>query len=191
MIEGKGDTKTKMTAVLGLSGTEIIEIINNKKAKFLEAVNFNSPSQTVISGNTDEIEAIKNDLEKAGAKRVIDLSVSVPSHSSLMAIASTKLRLVLDEIKLNKPIFPIIQNFHAKVPITLTEIADNLSNQISKPVQWVSSMQRLKKYGLDMHLEFGPNKVLSGLAKQNRVTGEFISLDNIDRFKELLATYGK
>lgn len=191
MIEGKGDTKTKMTAVLGLSGTEIIEIINNKKAKFLEAVNFNSPSQTVISGNTDEIESIKNDLEKAGAKRVIDLSVSVPSHSSLMAIASTKLRLVLDEIKLNKPIFPIIQNFHAKVPISLTEIADNLSNQISKPVQWVSSMQRLKKYGLDMHLEFGPNKVLSGLAKQNRVTGEFISLDNIDRFKELLATYGK
>ena len=64
MIEGKGDTKTKMTAVLGLSGTEIIEIINNKKAKFLEAVNFNSPSQTVISGNTDEIESIKNDLEK-------------------------------------------------------------------------------------------------------------------------------
>ena len=123
---------------------------------------------------------------KSWCKKSDRFVVSVPSHPSLMAIASTKLRLVLDEIKLNKPIFPIIQNFHAKVPITLTEIADNLSNQISKPVQWVSSMQRLKKYGLDMHLEFGPNKVLSGLAKQNRVTGEFISLDNIDRFKELL-----
>ena len=73
----------------------------------------------------------------------------------------------------------------------LAEIAENLSNQVSKPVQWVSSMNRLKKYGLDMHLEFGPNKVLSGLAKQNRVTGEFASLDNIDKFKELLSKYGK
>ena len=108
-----------------------------------------------------------------------------------MSIASTKLKLVLDEISLNKPDFPIIQNFQAKVPITLAEIAENLSNQVSKPVQWVSSMNRLKKYGLDMHLEFGPNKVLSGLAKQNRVTGEFASLDNIDKFKELLSTYGK
>ena len=78
----KGRHQNKDDSCTCLSGTEIIEIINNKKAKFLEAVNFNSPSQTVISGNTDEIEAIKNDLEKAGAKRVIDLSVSVPSHSS-------------------------------------------------------------------------------------------------------------
>jgi len=191
MIESKGDTKTKMSAVLGLDGSELQKILTNKKAKFLEAVNFNSPTQTVIAGNADEIESVKNDLAENGAKRVIDLAVSVPSHSSLMSIASTKLKLVLDEISLKKPDFPIIQNFQAKVPITLAEIAENLSNQVSKPVQWVSSMNRLKKYGLDMHLEFGPNKVLSGLAKQNRVTGEFASLDNIDKFKELLSTYGK
>ena len=191
MIESKGDTKTKMSAVLGLDGSELQKILTNKKAKFLEAVNFNSPTQTVIAGNADEIESVKNDLAENGAKRVIDLAVSVPSHSSLMSIASTKLKLVLDEISLNKPDFPIIQNFQAKVPITLAEIAENLSNQVASPVQWVSSMNRLKKYGLDMHLEFGPNKVLSGLAKQNIVSGEFASLDNIDKFKELLSTYGK
>ncbi len=191
MIEGKGDTKTKMSAVLGLDGSELQKILTNKKAKFLEAVNFNSPTQTVIAGNADEIELVKNDLTENGAKRVIDLAVSVPSHSSLMSIASTKLKVVLHEISLKKPDFPIIQNFQAKVPITLAEIAENLSNQVSKPVQWVSSMNRLKKYGLDMHLEFGPNKVLSGLAKQNRVTGEFASMDNIDKFKELLSTHGK
>ena len=63
-----------------------------------------------------------------------------------MSIASTK--LVLDEINLNKPDFPIIQNFQAKVPITLAEIAENLSNQVSKPVQWVSSMKDLKSMDL-------------------------------------------
>ena len=89
MIESKGDTKTKMSAVLGLDGDSIKKILSDKKAKFLEAVNMNSPLQTVIAGNADEVEAVKNDLAENGAKRVIDLTVSVPSHSSLMNIAST------------------------------------------------------------------------------------------------------
>ena len=65
----------------------------------------NSPLQTVIAGNTDEIESVKNELKEKGAKKVIDLSVSVPSHSSLMRIATTKLKLVLDEIKLESLTF--------------------------------------------------------------------------------------
>ena len=191
MIESKGDTKTKMSAVLGLDSESIKKILADKKAKFLEAVNLNSPLQTVIAGNTDEIEAVKNELADKGAKRVIDLAVSVPSHSSLMNIASTKLKLVLDELNLAKPSFPVIQNLHAKIPLTTKEICNNLAEQISNPVQWVSSMNRLKKYGLDEHIEFGPNKVLSSLAKQNRIKGTFSSLDNIDTFKELLDKYGK
>ena len=191
MIESKGDTKTKMSAVLGLDGDSIKKILSDKKAKFLEAVNMNSPLQTVIAGNADEVEAVKNDLAENGAKRVIDLAVSVPSHSSLMSIASTKLKLVLDELHLSKPNFPVIQNLHAKIPLTTKEICNNLAEQISSPVQWVSSMNRLKKYGLEEHIEIGPNKVLSSLAKQNRIKGTFSSLDNIDTFKGLLEKYGK
>ena len=107
-----------------------------------------------------------------------------------MGIASTKLKLVLDEIKIEKPDFPIIQNLHAKIPLTAKEICNNLAEQISNPVQWVSSMNRLKKYGLEEHYEVGPSKVLSGLAKQNRIKGSFSSLDNIDTFKELLSRHG-
>ena len=190
MIEGKGETKTKMSAVLGLDSDSIQKILKDKKAKFLEAVNMNSPLQTVIAGNTDEIESVKNDLNDKGAKRIVDLAVSVPSHSSLMEIATSKLKLVLDDLKIGKPDFPVIQNIQAKIPLSISEICENLAQQISNPVQWVASMNRLKKYGLGMHIELGPNKVLSGLAKQNRVQGEFASLDNIDTFKELLKKYG-
>ncbi len=191
MVESKGDTKTKMSAVLGLDGESIEKILSDKKAKFLEAINMNSPLQTVIAGNTDEIESVKNELKESGAKKVIDLTVSVPSHTSLMRIASTKLKLVLDEIKLGKPEFPVIQNLHAKIPLSTQEICNNLAEQISKPVQWVSSMRRLRKYGLEEHFEIGPSKILSGLAKQNRIKGSFSSLDNIDTFKALLNKYGK
>ena len=191
MVESKGDTKTKMSAVLGLDAENIKKILSDKKAKFLEAINMNSPLQTVIAGNTDEIESVKNELKEKGAKKVIDLSVSVPSHTSLMRIASTKLKLVLDDIKLGKPEFPVIQNLHAKIPLTAKELCNNLAEQISNPVQWVSSMKRLKKYGLEEHFEIGPSKILSGLAKQNRIKGSFSSLDNIDTFKALLNKYGK
>ena len=191
MIESKGETKTKMSAVLGLDGETIQKILADKKAKFLEAVNMNSPLQTVIAGNADEVESVKNELSEKGAKRVVDLSVSVPSHSSLMSIATTKLKLVLDEISMSRPAFPVIQNLHAKIPLTGKEICENLAKQISNPVQWVSSMKRLKKYGLAEHIELGPNKVLSSLAKQNRLSGTFSSMDNIDTFKEMLGKYGK
>ena len=191
MIDSKGDTKTKMSAVLGLNSDIIEKALIDKKAKFLEIVNLNSPLQTVIAGNADEIESVKNDLMDMGAKRIVDLAVSVPSHSSLMEIATSKLMLVLDDMKVEKPNLSVIQNLQAKIPLSVTEICENLAKQISNPVKWVSSMTRLKKYGLDMHIEVGPSKVLSGLAKQNRVSGEFASLDNIDTFKELMKKYGQ
>ena len=108
-----------------------------------------------------------------------------------MRIATSILKLVLSEMKLEMPDFPVIQNLHAKIPLTAKEICNNLAEQLSNPVQWVSSMNRLKKYGLEEHYEIGPSKVLSSLAKQNRVRGSFSSLDNIDTFKELLDRYGK
>ena len=190
MIASKGSKKTKMVAVLGLDSKKILEIVSEKKADFLEAVNFNSPIQTVIAGNTDEVELLKPSLKKAGAKRVIDLSVSVPSHSSLMNIASTKLRVVLEDLSLGKAIFPTIHNIDSKVSLSSNEIKDKLAYQISKPVLWTDSMKKLKKYGLDEHLELGPGKVLCSLGKQNRVTGNFFSFDDIKVFKDKLNKYG-
>ena len=190
MIESKGNTKTKMSAVLGLDPDEIDKILLDKKKNFLEAVNFNSPSQTVIVGNADEIESIKAVLIENGAKKIIDLSVSVPSHSSMMNMASTKLKLAMDDINFKSQNFSVINNFDAKVSLTESEVKDKLAKQISNPVQWVDSMKRLKKYSIKTHIEFGPGKVLSSLAKQNRVEGEFNSVDNLEMFLKLLEEYG-
>lgn len=191
MIESKGEMKTKMSAVLGIEGSKIVDILNNRRANFLEAVNLNAPQQTVIAGNADEVEAVKELLKTEGAKRVIDLAVSVPSHSSLMDIASSKLKLVLDDIDINEPKFSTIQNYDSKVSISGTEVRHRLAEQISNPVQWVESMKKLKKYSLNEHFEMGPGKVLCSLAKQNRLGGSFSALDNIDTFKEKISEYGQ
>lgn len=191
MIEEKGTKKTIMSAVLGIDSKTIVEVINEKKSDFLEPVNFNSPNQTVIVGNADEVEIVKPILKEVGARRVIDLSISVPSHSSLMSIASTKLKVVLDDLGLNKASFPTIHNVDAKVSISSEEIKDKIAYQISKPVLWVDCMTKLKKYSLEEHFELGPGKVLSSLGKQNRVPGAFYSFDDINVFKDKLKEYGK
>ena len=141
-------------------------------------------------GNADEIESIKAALIENGAKKIMDLSVSVPSHSSMMNMASTKLKLAMDDINFKSQNFSVINNFDAKVSLTESEVKDKLAKQISNPVQWVDSMKRLKKYSIKTHIEFGPGKVLSSLAKQNRVEGEFNSVDNLEVFLKLLEEYG-
>ena len=84
----------------------------------------------------------------------------------------------------------VINNFDAKVSLTENEVKEKLAKQICNPVQWVDSMKRLKKYSIERHIEFGPGKTLSGLAKQNRVEGEFNSVDNLEMFLKLLEEYG-
>ena len=100
-----------------------------RKKNFLEAVNFNSPSQTVIVGNADEIESIKAALIENGAKKIIDLSVSVPSHSSMMNMASTKLKLALDDINFKSQNFSVINNFDAKVK-ELIYLGDHIRSRV-------------------------------------------------------------
>ena len=108
----------------------------------------------------------------------------------MMNMASTKLKLALDDINFKSQNFSVINNFDAKVSLTESEVKDKLAKQISNPVQWVESMKRLKKYSIKTHIEFGPGKVLSSLAKQNRVEGEFNSVDNLEMFLKLLEEYG-
>ena len=191
MIESKGEKKTKMTAVLGLNQSQVEEVIQELKNSFLEVVNINSPQQVVIAGNADEIELVKPKLSEIGSRRQIDLTVSVPSHSSLMNLASAKLKVAIEEISLEEPSFPTIHNIDGKVSQKIEDIPEKLSQQISKPVQWAESMRRLKKYGLDAFVEFGPGKILTGLAKQNKIKSDFFQSDSVEAFNKLLSMYGK
>ena len=82
-----------------------------------------------------------------------------------MDIASSKLRLVLDDIKIDEPKFSTIQNYDSKVSISEIEVRHRLAEQISNPVQWVETMKKLKKYSLNEHLEMGPGSFMASKTK--------------------------
>ena len=178
-----------MAAILGLKDSEVISICNNLKEKgVIEAVNFNSPGQVVVAGEKIIIDTSLEIFKEAGAKRAIILPVSVPSHCSLMKEAAIEFKEFLSTIRFLKPIFPVVQNFEAIPYDDEQKIKDGLFHQLFNPVRWTQSMEFMSEKKLNIFLEIGPGKVLTGLSKRNNIDSKNISIDSmesIENFKEI------
>ena len=175
--EGSGG----MAAILGLDDDEIVNICADLSSEkgIVEAVNFNSPGQVVIAGDNNMVEVAMEKLTEAGAKRVIKLPVSVPSHCSLMKPAADKLSKALADTSFSKSEFPVLQNVAAQVFDNSTEKSLALAKQMYKPVMWVDTIKTLEKsYGAETIIEFGPGKILFGLNRRiNRKLGNICISD--------------
>lgn len=160
--------KGAIAAVLGLEDQQIKDICADlADIGVVEAVNFNSPEQVVIAGETKAVDAAIDKLTVAGAKRVIKLAMSVPSHCSLLENAATKLNQTLVDTDFSESNYPIIQNVTAKNYAVITDRKQALAEQLYKPVLWVDCIKNLsKEYKADSIIEFGPGKVLFSLNRR-------------------------
>lgn len=178
--EGSG----AMAAILGLDDEIIVNIcaeISDRENDegVVEAVNFNSPGQIVIAGDSQAVDLAIEKLNEAGAKRAIKLAVSVPSHCSLMEGAAEKLNEPLASIEFSEPKFPVLQNYEARNYASKEERQSALSKQLHKPVKWVDTINNLSsEYSADSIIEFGPGKILFGLNRRiNRKLGNICISD--------------
>lgn len=162
--QGKGT----MAAVLGLAREKVEEATReaSEKGLIVELANYNCPGQIVISGTVEGVEEATKLAKVKGARRVIPLSVSGPFHSSLMKPAAEKMKEHLKTISISSPTIPVISNVTASPVTDGEQIRNLLYEQIFSPVLWEDTIQFLVKNGVDMFLEIGPGKVLSGLVKK-------------------------
>jgi len=163
--EGEG----AMAAILNLTDEQIIEICQKVSAEtnlIVEAVNFNSPGQVVIAGNTAAVDKAIELAKEEGAKRALKLPVSVPSHSSLMKPAADQLAETLKTITIKTPEIQVIHNVDAKSHEDPDAIRDALTRQLYNPVRWVETAKIIGSAGDDAIVECGPGKVLSGLSRR-------------------------
>lgn len=156
-----------MAAILGLDDDVVRAICAQASNNgIVEAVNFNSPGQVAIAGNTSAVGAAIELAKEQGAKRALLLPVSVPSHCVLMKPAAEKLALALSDITIQTPTIPVIHN----VSVTNENDSDNikrlLTEQLYNPVRWVETVQSFAAQGVDTLIECGPGKVLAGLTKR-------------------------
>lgn len=161
-----------MAAVLGMDDDAVISVCNDAaEGDVLSAVNFNSPGQVVIAGNTAAVERATVIAKERGAKRAIVLPVSVPSHCSLMAPAAQKLQERLETISINTPNIAVVNNVDVATPVDAERIKQALVKQLFSPVRWVETINRISADGINVAIECGPGKVLTGLNK--RINKEF------------------
>ncbi len=150
-----------MAAVLKLEpGT--VERVCLQTEGVVEVANLNSPQQTVISGAAAAVKAAGAALKAAGG-RVVPLNVSAPFHCSLMQPAADRLERDLAALTFQPPRLHLVCNVTAEVLADPASAPDLLTRQVTAPVRWVESVQRLHALGVTRFLEFGSGSVLTGL----------------------------
>jgi len=156
-----------MAAIIGL-GDEQIKTACEESAQgeVVSPVNYNSPGQVVIAGHKAAVDRASQACKDAGAKRALPLSVSVPSHCELMKPAAEKLANDLAALTFNTPKCDVINNVDVKAQSSADAIKDALVRQLYSPVRWTETIQALVAQGITQSYEFGPGKVLTGLAKR-------------------------
>lgn len=152
-----------MAAVLGSDFSDVEEAFTKVKKGVVEIANWNSREQIVIAGHK---EAVEEALTKINPPRSVFLPVSAPFHCRLMKSAEEKLSYDLDQVEFKDLRFPIITNVDAKMINKGDEARNALKRQVTRPVLWYKSMEMLDKEKIDIFVELGTGKVLSGLAKR-------------------------
>ena len=150
-----------MAAVLKADRT-LVERICAEVPRLVEAVNYNTPQQIVIAGESAAVSEAGAKLKAAGA-RASTLPVSAPFHSTLMEPAEARLREDINQIAFSNPRVPVYVNVDA-APVTDANAAkDALIRQVSRPVLWEQSVRNMIADGVSLFVEVGPGRVLSGL----------------------------
>ena len=129
--------------------------------------NFNSRGQVVISGEVEGVERAMVLLKEAGAKRAVRLSVSGAFHSPLMEPAKEGLRDRLEKIKFSDPNHPVVSNVTSEPVSAGSRAKELLVDQLTSPVRWRASVERMVELGAERFFELGPGSVLCGLNRRN------------------------
>lgn len=177
-----------MAAILGLEGA-VLEALCREAAQgeVVSPANLNAPGQVVIAGSAAAVARAVELAKGRGAKRAIMLNVSAPFHCALMKPAQDLLSADLDATRVEDPQVPLVNNVDAKVVNSASLVREGLKRQVTAPVRWEESMRRLRREGVELFVEVGPGKVLTGLLRQIDRAAECLHVEDVSTLTEAVA----
>lgn len=192
MLEAAQRRPGAMVAVLGMEVEKVRAVCKEARAatgQVVSVANINGAGQVVISGERAAVDRAVELAKAAGARRVIELEVSGPFHSPLMAPAGDELYHDLARTPFAKPAYPVVSNISASYVEQPADVTGGLTLQVSGCVRWEESMRLLLRDGFDLYLELGCGEVLTGLMR--RMAPEVTALavqdpESLERAAELL-----
>ena len=175
-----------MSAVLGLDAEKIAEVCEKTQQetqKVVSIANYNCPGQIVITGQKEAVEIAGTRLADEGARRVVPLKVSGPFHSKMLEGAGAKLGEALEPVTIHPAQIPYITNVTADYVTDPSQVKDYLIRQVSSPVRWQQSVERMIADGADTFIEIGPGKTLSGFLRKINRELKAVSIDKLEDFE--------
>jgi [acyl-carrier-protein] S-malonyltransferase len=181
------DGQGAMAAVLGLDDDAVRALCTEQaEGQVLEPVNFNAPGQVVIAGARQAVDRAVLAAKAAGAKRAVLLPVSVPSHCALMRDAGDRFAELLAAAEVRTPSIQVLHNVTVSPAQTPAQVRDLLARQLYSPVRWVETVQAIADRGIQVCIEAGPGKVLTGLGKRIDKRVETLSVFDPDGLGQAL-----
>jgi [acyl-carrier-protein] S-malonyltransferase len=184
-----------MAAILNLALDQVRAACDEAITKFpgqiCSPANINSPSQIVISGSKEAVEAAAELCKKHGAKRAVMLPVSAPFHCALMQPAQDRLAEDLNALCFHQPEVPVMCNVEAELVTDADKARETLIRQVTGAVQWESSMRALTAAGAAQFVEAGPGSVLTGLLRQIDKSQSCVFVENEASLQKAKQQLGK
>lgn len=169
-----------MSAVLGLEENIIKEICNEVNNEgVVELANLNCPGQIVIAGEIKALEKASQLCKEKGAKKVVQLPLSAPFHTSMLKTAAEKLSVELDKIEFNSMKIPVITNVTGDYINENENIKNILKLQIMSSVRWEDTIRTMIRDGVDTFIEIGPGKTLNGFVKKIDRSLKILNVEDI------------
>lgn len=185
-----GESKGGMIAAFG-ERQHILDCVEQARdTGILEGVNFNSPIQTVIAGDREALERFKIKAKELGQIKAVPLSVSTAFHCPMMEPAVGKLQDLLSKTALNKPSVKIYSNVTGRDMMEGSQgdqgqwIAELMARQAKRPVYWQETIENMHADGVEVFIELGPGKTLSGLVKKINPELGVINIQDIESLEE-------
>jgi [acyl-carrier-protein] S-malonyltransferase len=184
MQEAVAEGTGKMCAILGLTEVKIKEVCAEaSRFGVVEPANFNCPGQIVIGGEVRAVDAAAELARKFGALKTIDLPVSAPFHTSMLAPAAERLKIELDKTETGEIKIPVISNVTADYIGSRTDIKDLLYRQVMSSVLFEQSVRRMIADGTNTFVELGPGRTLSGFVKRIDRTVRIYNVEDMASFE--------
>lgn len=174
-----------MSAVIGMDGEKIAEICETVSG-MVSVANYNCPGQIVITGEEGAVASASEKLKEVGARRCIPLKVSGPFHSKMLEGAGKKLGKVLENVQIREFDTPYITNVTADYITESSEVKELLVKQVSSPVKWQQSVEKMIGDGVDTFIEIGPGRTLSGFLKKIDRNVKGLNIEKLEDLDKVL-----
>lgn len=178
-----------MAAIIGLERPVVAQLCDevSRTHGVVEPATLNGPGQTVVAGVKEALTEVLRRAQEAGARRAVPLSVSGPFHSSLLKEAAAELGRLLENIEWRKPEVPVVANVTAGPVTEVADVRKALVEQVHSAVRWEESVRYMIGQGVNVFVEIGPGKVLSGLVRRIDRSVEVLNVEDQASWDKLIA----